>query len=192
MESRSARPPLEALILAPGTNMRRAHVERVNFREQKCTLSSSQDGYTFLEVLVVVAIIAAVATLGIQAINVTRASSERDRVVSDVEKALWFERLSAQERGRPSKLEIDVTKNMLASQATSKIVQLPSKVRLRFVGSENQLLSNSKAEVVFFPDGSSSGGDIYLEHEQHTALVRIEWLTGRIKSQSNVSQTGTR
>lgn len=140
----------------------------------------SSDGYTLLEVLVVVAIIAAVATLGVQEISITRASSERDRIIADVEKILWSERLRAQEQGRPGKLEIDVKKNVLASRSTDKIVQLPSKIKLRFVGSENQLLSSTKSAVVFFPDGTSSGGDIYLEHEQHTALVRVEWLTGRI------------
>ena len=36
------------------------------------------------------------------------------------------------------------------------------------------------AQILFYPDGSSSGGVIRLRHADLSAAVRIDWLTGRV------------
>jgi general secretion pathway protein H len=43
----------------------------------------------------------------------------------------------------------------------------------------------SEGGIDFFPDGSSTGGRVYLEIDARSLKVDVEWLTGRIRVQEN-------
>jgi hypothetical protein len=43
--------------------------------------------------------------------------------------------------------------------------------------------SAGPSAIIFFPDGSSSGGEFTLEGAGRTETVKVDWLTSRIERQ---------
>lgn len=116
-------------------------------------------GFTLIEMLVVLTIVALVAVVGATTLQRKPGSLARQRAAVQIKTAAMDARRQAMASGHPALLDlrkISAAKGTLALKATQ---------------------SGAEPVLAFYPDGSSTGGTILLD--QH-ALVRIDWLTGRI------------
>lgn len=61
--------------------------------------------------------------------------------------------------------------------------QLPPDLAMSLFTAESERLSRSAGAIRFFPDGSSTGGEIRLADAAGTGAiaVRVDWLTGQIR-----------
>ena len=87
----------------------------------------------------------------------------------------------ALDQGVPQRLVLDLAQNSYRG-AQGKVVHLPPDVKFADV-SGGEILDPGVRQFVFFPNGSSYGGEIALSAGEHSAFysLHLEPLTGRIE-----------
>jgi general secretion pathway protein H len=139
---------------------------------------SGQSGFTLVELMVVLAIIAlafAVVTPNLR----SRSSDVRDEAarVSALLRLARTEAIFANEERTAS---LDLTSHVLSLDGGDKAIQLSPDMRISVLTARDDAVSGDVAAIRFLPDGQSSGGAITLENARGSAQVKINWLTGAV------------
>ncbi|WP_223232765.1 GspH/FimT family pseudopilin [Pseudomonas brenneri] len=140
--------------------------------------SVRQQGFTLLEMLAVLVLLSIAYTL--LAAGITRGiTSVRERQsVTELMQGMRQARAQAIFEGRPVSLHFDLLKACYGGQ------QRP----LRCLNSNLQLrvevaaaLAGETVAITFYPDGSSSGGNVRVTSASGEARIDVSWLTGNVK-----------
>ncbi|GGM20915.1 type II secretion system protein H [Pseudomonas asuensis] len=144
-------------------------------------VQAQQRGFTLLELIVVVILIAIGLTL--VSFGVTRGlDSARAREAGrDLTLALRAVRTQAITTGQTATLNFDLA-NQRYQRPGQNPQTLPKGMRMR-VTTAADLSTGRKTAIAFFPDGSSTGGNVRLEKDGRAWRVDIAWLTGTVKWQ---------
>lgn len=137
-----------------------------------------QRGFTLLEMLAVILLISlAVGVLGLGARQAVQAANER-RVVGQMVDALRTTRAGAIVSGRAARTEFDLQR--LTFQAPGRAPHgWPPSLQVTLHSAE-QVAS----AVEFYPDGSSTGGNLLLANGSRRWRIDIGWLTGSVQSKA--------
>lgn len=137
-----------------------------------------QRGFTLFEMLVVILLISlAVGVLGLGARQAVQAANER-RVVGQMVDALRTTRAGAIVSGRAARTEFDLQR--LTFQAPGRAPHAwPPSLQVTLHTAE-QVAS----AVEFYPDGSSTGGNLLLANGSRRWRIDIGWLTGSVQSKA--------
>jgi general secretion pathway protein H len=137
-----------------------------------------QRGFTLLEMLLVILLISlAVGVLGLGARQAVQAANER-RVVGQMVDALRTTRAGAIVSGRAARTEFDLQR--LTFQAPGRAPHAwPPSLQVTLHSAE-QVAS----AVEFYPDGSSTGGNLLLANGSRRWRIDIGWLTGSVQSKA--------
>ncbi|MCP1507529.1 general secretion pathway protein H [Pseudomonas marginalis] len=137
-----------------------------------------QRGFTLFEMLVVILLISlAVGLLGLGARQAVQAANER-RVVGQMVDALRTTRAGAIVSGRAARTEFDLQR--LTFQAPGRAPHAwPPSLQVTLHTAE-QVAS----AVEFYPDGSSTGGNLLLANGSRRWRIDIGWLTGSVQSKA--------
>jgi general secretion pathway protein H len=136
-------------------------------------------GFTLLEVLVVVALMAVIASL---------AAPLLVRAVSGAEAQVWARQVAATLRNSRS-LAIIENRNLAVTVDIDDrsiriddgaVKRLPDSLHIRVSSARSEQEDTRTAGIRFFPDGSSTGGEIILQDAKSIYHVQIEWLTGQV------------
>ncbi len=135
-------------------------------------------GFTLIEVLVVLVILALTMAVVVPAISKTRGESITD-VAREVQATLRKARSDAVLTQRTHAVLVDVKGKRFWQQAHRKDKRIPEKITVS-VNVASSETRNGTAGIVFFPDGSSTGGFIRLSMGESSSKIAVDWLTGRI------------
>jgi general secretion pathway protein H len=135
-------------------------------------------GFTLIEVLAVMAIVALVAGLAITMIPGT-GRAQLKALTLDTAALMRRERLGAILTGRDRQVFIDGEHRRLIGDGGSTIA-IPRDVVLDILGSD-QAGSDRRSIVRFHADGASSGAVLKLSREGVAYEVRVNWYTGAVK-----------
>jgi general secretion pathway protein H len=134
-------------------------------------------GFTLLEVVAVVLIIALVSSLVIAATPGTgRAGLQA--VTLQAATLLRRERMSAILNRRVRRVSLDGVRRVLVGEGGA-VVAIPSDVKVDVLGAD-ALWSGRRAVVRFEPDGASSGAVLRLSRERAGYEIRVNWYTGGV------------
>lgn len=139
--------------------------------------SHQDDGFTILELLVVLAIMALALALAQPLIGRTADRLRLESAQTALLNALKTTRAAAIIRGTEASLVIDLNARTFQSPALP-MTMLPAKVELALKVAGLETTDRSHAEIHFYPDGSSTGGDLTLQLEDRIARLCVHWLTG--------------
>jgi general secretion pathway protein H len=136
-----------------------------------------RSGFTLIEVLAVMLIIALVSSL---VIAMTPGTGRGKLKALTLEVAALFrrERLGAILTGRDRRVSLDGERRALVGDGGDVIV-VPPDVIVEVLGA-NELWSGRLAVVRFHPDGASSGTVLKLSREEAQYEVRVNWYTGGV------------
>jgi len=136
-------------------------------------------GFTLVEVIAVVALIALAAT--VVAVSVGGGlSGARVRAASkDLAAALRYTRGQAIVEREQKTLLLDL-ENRSYTAPDREPVELPQGMEIRLVTARQELEGEGAGRIRFFPDGSSSGGRITLVRGEAEWQIEVEWLTGKV------------
>ena len=145
-------------------------------------------GFTLIEILVVVSIMAAIAvTVAVQVIgrldNVKVATAGKELMA-----ALRYTRGQALVKGEAQALVLDVEKGAYVAADRAEVV-FPEALKAQIYTGE--VLNERTGAIRFYPDGGSTGGKITLASDGRTWTVRVAWLTGDIDFLDSAKPTST-
>jgi general secretion pathway protein H len=135
-------------------------------------------GFTLLELLAALTIAGLVLAVSIPTSQRMYASMQYHGAVKSVVVILTSARYAAVRSGAAQ--DVFVKPDIGELTLNGKVRQVPSSVELEVVAAR-ELNRNGVGVIRFFPDGSSSGGAVRLEHEAGMWVeVQVDWLLGRI------------
>jgi general secretion pathway protein H len=141
---------------------------------------SFRAGFTLMEMLVVLAILALVMgfagpllSRGTEGVRLETASNE-------LAAALRLTRSAAVMRNSEATLMIDVDKRVFGSSA---VPQRPfaAEIQAKLTYASGIRSAKSDGGFRFFPDGSSTGGDVTLSLHGKQVKLCVDWLTGEVR-----------
>ncbi|MBN2886182.1 MAG: GspH/FimT family pseudopilin [Chromatiaceae bacterium] len=138
-------------------------------------------GFTLVELVVVLAIagllLTAVPALFSAALPGLELKGAARRAVA----TLRLARETAIRRGAEAALVVDVEARRLRIEPGGRPLALPKGLDLRLAAASREMQGETRGAIRFFPDGSSTGGRLWLSHEGRGYEVGVNWLTGRVR-----------
>jgi general secretion pathway protein H len=134
-------------------------------------------GFTLVEVMAVMLIIALVAALAVTKMPGTGRPGLKAMTLQTAS-LLRRERLGAILTGRDREVSLDGKRRILVGDG-GDIVALPRDITLDILGID-ALWSGRQAIVRFHPDGASTGAVLKLSREKAEYEIRVNWYTGGV------------
>jgi general secretion pathway protein H len=142
--------------------------------------SARQAGFTLLEMLVVVMILALTASVALPLLGRPSDGLRLQTATSELLGALRATRAAAILRNSETVLTLDVDHRTFASPVIPlRAFAADITAKLTFASAERS--AGSDGGFRFFPDGSSTGGDVTLSLRGHEAKICVDWLTGEAR-----------
>ena len=134
-------------------------------------------GFTLLEMLAVLAIIALLAGLSTQLVHPAAPHLRLEGAARGLCAALRATRARAISSNEEATLVVDLARKSYFSPSVHETL-LPAEMRVQVSAAKGQRDFGENAGLKFFPSGASSGGDIILEIGGNRATIQVNWLTG--------------
>lgn len=142
--------------------------------------TSHDAGFTLLEMLVVVGIVALVIAVVAPLAGRTRSGMELRATAFAIATDMRDARTAAQRTNSEQAMVIDVgARQMWTGQAPRKALSRAFGMSLDVPHAER--VSGSAGRMRFFPDGSASGGKVLLRQAGRVATVSVNWLNGDVQ-----------
>jgi general secretion pathway protein H len=139
-------------------------------------------GFTLVELLIVLVIM----VLGVSLIG-SNISSGNDRAnlkaaSRDLKSALRYARGQALITQNEMTVSLDLATNHYKIKSPyQKSYQLPQSIEITLRTAQTDIKSDQQGSIRFFPDGSSTGGNISLSQGKIKIDITINWLTGHVE-----------
>jgi general secretion pathway protein H len=146
------------------------------------TMSRQSDrqngGFTLLEMLLVLAILGAVAAVALPRFTRPSAAVKLSSAAREMVGALRLTRSAAIARSTELVLLVDVERRSFGSPPFSER-RFPTEIQAQLKVAEPERKSASQGGFRFFPDGSSTGGEVVLSLGERHVRLCVHWLTGQ-------------
>jgi len=142
---------------------------------------TSQDGFTLLEIVCVLAIIALLAAILLPRIPAGTSRPRLEAYAIETASLLAADRNAAIRRHLQVSTDVNAPARSVRSAATGRVVRVPDDVVFDAVLPK---LCNSRpafSTIGFLPSGMSCGGSIVLTRSGASYEIRVNWLTGGVE-----------
>ncbi len=138
-------------------------------------------GFTLVELLVVLGIIALVIAVAAPIVSRGLPGAALKTATSDVANGLRRAQSAAIMSNSEVVFRVDVDDRRFTVGQEGEAQQLPAELTLSLVVGDSEARESGIGGIRFFPDGSSTGGQISLAMDARRTNVSVDWLTGRIR-----------
>lgn len=136
-------------------------------------------GFSLLETLLVVALLAVGAALAAAAVSGGFRGMELRATAKEMAANLRYTRARAISTGEPQRFTVDPAGHAWTA-ANGRDGEIPARLSVEFTGAREVQPSEGEGAVVFFPDGAATGGRIRLGLDGAAWDIDIAWLTGEV------------
>ena len=143
--------------------------------------ASAQDGFTLLEMVCVIAIIAMLAAVLLPGFSRATSRPQLEAYAVETASMLKADRTAAIRRRQPVTMLVDARERRLRSGANGGTLQVPDDVTVSAVLPARCNDRPAMTSITFFPTGMSCGGTIVLSRLGAAYEIRVNWLTGGIE-----------
>ena len=147
-------------------------------------VAAREDGFTLLELLVVMGILALALALVAPSLNSARLGMAVRSAGYELAANLRSARAAARETNTERVLTIDVGGRRYWAEGVVAPRQLPQRIALDLTVPASERVGAGMARIRFFPDGSTSGARVVLDDGRVSAAIRVDWLTGDVRLQA--------
>jgi general secretion pathway protein H len=137
-------------------------------------------GYTLLELLIVLAILAIVGGWGLGLALGPPSGLTLSAAAHDIAAEAGLARLLALQRNREAVLVLDIERRLIWIEGANAPKQLIPDLAIGLTIAAPERRSDSIGGIRFFPDGTSTGGEVRLTLAGRTRKVTVDWLVGRV------------
>jgi general secretion pathway protein H len=142
--------------------------------------STAPHGFTLIEVVVVLGVLALVTALVLPMMSGTQSKADIQSSARDLAAALRVTRNLAMTRGRTEALVIDTASGAFRAGSSAVPHRVAKGVNVVLVTATQEEIAEHTGSIRFFADGSSTGGGIRLSKGNNRDQVLVDWLTGRV------------
>lgn len=139
-----------------------------------------QRGVSLLEMLLVIALIAATSLLAAAALGGGFAGMQLRSSAKEIAAQLRYTRTQAIATGEPQRFVIDPAAHAWRAP-DGRDGEVPEALGIRFYGARQVQPARGEGAIVFFPDGASTGGRVQLTRDDAGWNVDVAWLTGQVR-----------
>ena len=142
-------------------------------------------GFTLLEVLLVLVMVAGMVAVVVP--NAYNSLSGAQLVKSTRQLASSLRKLRSQaiQTSRSTALTLDVDQRRYQLVSLNETVQLPQDFEIGLLTGARLLVGDGEGVILFYADGSSSGGQINLQRGEQAFQIDVNWLTGEVTIQND-------
>jgi len=134
-------------------------------------------GFTLIEMLIVLTILALVSVVVVPLLARPPDTLRLEAATRDIVGALRLTRAAAITQNVEMTLIIDADKRTVESPAVQRKL-LASDIVVQLKIAKPEQVASSRGGFRFFPDGSSTGGDLTLTMRDRKIRVCVNWMTG--------------
>ena len=135
-------------------------------------------GFTLLEMLLVLTLLGLVATIALPRLTRPSDALQLSAAVREMTSALRLTRSAAIAGNSEQVLLIDVERRSFTSSSLPER-RFPPEIHARLKVAEPERISTARGGFRFFPDGSSTGGEVELTLRNQRFKLCVHWLTGQ-------------
>ncbi|MEO8364754.1 MAG: GspH/FimT family pseudopilin [Pseudoxanthomonas sp.] len=142
-------------------------------------VNGSAPGFTLLEVLVVLVIIAMATTFAAMALGGGLDGMRLRSSAKEIAAQLRYTRTEAIATGQAQRFTIDPRGHRWQGPG-QRHGKIPQSLGVDFIGAREVQPRAGEGGILFFPDGASTGGRVQLSVKQAVWRVDVAWLTGQV------------
>lgn len=101
-------------------------------------------------------------------------------VAEELRGSLRAARGAAIRQNRESWVVIDLNVNTYRRAAEQSETTLPSGLRMEMTVARSELIESGRGRIRFYPDGTSTGGEVRLVSETRALNVKVDWFDGSV------------
>ena len=162
---------------------------RIDGAEHIVSRTAAQRGFTLLEIVLVMAIIALASVLAAAAMTGGFKGMQLKASAKEIASNLRYTRTQAIATGKPQRFVIEPAKH--AWQAPNgHHGTIPDKLGIEFTGAREARANAARQDqgaIEFFPDGAATGGRIRLTAGKSAWDIDVAWLTGQVRLRQGTS-----
>ena len=143
-------------------------------------VSRTSAGFTLLEILLVLAILGLVAALTLPTLRRPPDKLRLEAAARTLMSGLRSSRVEAIARNDDVVVTMHVDRRILES-STGSTIQIDQEISVEMIFAAAERRRGAAGAIRFFPDGTSSGGDIILTLNKRRARISVNWLTGEAR-----------
>ena len=140
-----------------------------------------QLGFTLLELVVAIGILALAVAIVAPALNRARLGLMVRSTAYELAADLRAARAAAQAANVERVLTLDIAGRRYWAEGVVGARTLPPGVALQLALPESERFGTASGRVRFFPDGSASGAKVVLDDGRSAASVSVDWLNGDVR-----------
>jgi len=137
-------------------------------------------GVSLLEMLLVVALIAAASVLAAAAFSGGVGGMQLRSAAKEIAAQLRYTRTQAISSGAPQSFVIDPQAHTWRAP-NGRSGEIPAELGVVFIGARQLQPSAGEGAIMFFADGASTGGRIEVSLKGAAWHIDVAWLTGQVK-----------
>ncbi|WP_315774127.1 MULTISPECIES: GspH/FimT family pseudopilin [unclassified Bradyrhizobium] len=138
-------------------------------------------GFTLVEMLAVLVILALTVSAAVPLLSRGAGTVSLDAATGEIASALRATRSAAIVQNRVMTLNIDVDRRTFSSDVVRPRSFAPD-IQAKLTYAAATRAGAAVGGFRFFPDGSSTGGDLSLDLNGHHIRLCVEWLTGTVRA----------
>jgi general secretion pathway protein H len=138
-------------------------------------------GFSLIEILIVLVI--AVIIMGVVGPKISSgiSSVKFKSITKEVVSGLRYARMKSITENRKIEFIVNLEQHFYRIDEENKNHPIPEDIEITLVTASTQVIGEEQGSIIYFPDGSSSGGRVTLETEQQKRLIDVNWLTGMVE-----------
>ncbi|MEJ2619904.1 MAG: GspH/FimT family protein [Candidatus Thiodiazotropha sp.] len=144
------------------------------------TTQSRLEGFTLLELLVVLVLAGALVAITPPLINRVVPSVKLKGASQEMSSALRFLRNWAISNREEGVFMLDLEQKSYRITPRERTYKVPDSSELTVISAAEESASEKQGVIRFYPDGSSTGGQISLRGSGDEYKIDVDWLTGRV------------
>ena len=142
---------------------------------------TDSDGFTLLEMVCVLAIMALMAGLAFPYISPGTTPAQTEAYAVKIASLLKADRYAAIRKGVPVATILSARARTVKSGSGYGVIELPPSIAMDAILAQRCAGVNASSGIAFFPSGMSCGGVIKLSRPGLNVEIRVNWLTGGVE-----------
>jgi general secretion pathway protein H len=143
--------------------------------------STARDGFTLLEMICVIAIVAMLAAVLLPSFPRDTSRPQLEAYAVETASVLKSDRTAAIRRRAQVTTQVDARGRLVRSGSNGRALRIPDDVTFTAMLPVRCNERPALSTITFFATGMSCGGTIVLSHLNASYEIRVNWLTGGIE-----------